>query len=146
MPIIVARVRSAPAVKWEIDMHVVWIAVGSALGGAGRYLFQGAAQRLMGATFPWGTLGVNVVGSAFIGFFAAATAPDGRWLVGSGARQFVMIGLCGGFTTFSSFSLETLNLAREGDLLRAGANAAASFCCCLAAVWGGHALAMALNR
>jgi CrcB protein len=127
-------------------MNLVWIGVGSALGGVARYLFQGSAQRLLGATFPWGTLGVNVLGSAFIGFFAALTAPEGRWLVGSAARQFVMIGLLGGFTTFSTFSLETMNLAREGDFLRAGANAAASVGCCLAAVWAGHALAIALNR
>jgi CrcB protein len=127
-------------------MHLVWIAAGSALGGVARYFFQGAAQRLIGATFPWGTLGVNILGSAFIGFFAALTAPDGRWLVSATARQFVMIGLCGGFTTFSAFSLETLNLAREGDLLRAGVNVLGSVTCCLTAVWAGHALAMALNR
>lgn len=127
-------------------MNVVWIGIGSALGGMARYSFQGAAQRLLGATFPWGTLGVNIIGSAFIGWFAGMAAPEGRWMIGSTARQFVMIGVCGGFTTFSTFSLETLNLAREGELLRAGANVAASVVCCLVAVWTGFAAAAALNR
>ncbi len=127
-------------------MNVLWIGIGSALGGIARYSFQGLAQRLLGATFPWGTLGVNVLGSAFIGVFAALTAPEGRWLVGSTARQFVMIGVCGGFTTFSTFSLETLNLAREGELIRAAGNIAASVVCCLVAVWAGFAAATALNR
>ncbi len=126
-------------------MNLFWIGVGSALGGVARYSFQGAAQKLMGVTFPWGTLGVNIAGSAFIGFFAALAIADGRWLVGSTARQFVMVGLCGGFTTFSSFSLETLNLARDGDFLRAGINVAASVVGCLIAVWAGHALGAALN-
>jgi CrcB protein len=67
-------------------------------------------------------------------------------MVGSPARQFVMIGLCGGFTTFSSFSLETLNLARDGQWLRALANVAASVALCLAGVWLGAALAHFLNE
>lgn len=127
-------------------MNLLWIGLGSALGGIGRFALQGAAARLFGATFPWGTLGVNVIGGAFIGFFAGLTAPEGRWFVSSTTRQFVMIGVCGGFTTFSSFSLETLNLANDGETLLAGANVAASVVICLLAVWAGHALAAALNR
>jgi CrcB protein len=127
-------------------MNYLWIGLGSALGGMARYLCYGLAQQWLGPTFPWGTLFVNIAGCGFIGFFAALTGPDGRMLVGTLPRQFVMVGVCGGFTTFSSFSLETLNLARDGEWLRAGGNAAASLVCCLAAVWGGHLLASILNR
>jgi CrcB protein len=64
---------------------------------------------------------VNISGSFVIGFFATLTGPDGRLLVGTTARQLVMIGLCGGYTTFSSFSLQTFTLAQDGEWLRAGA-------------------------
>src|SRR4051812_48822823 len=107
-------------------MTYFWIAVGSALGGVARYWCSGITARLMGETFPWGTLLVNVLGSFVIGFFFTYTAPDGRIFVSSTTRQFVMTGLCGGYTTFSSFSLQTLNLIREGELLFAGANIAGS--------------------
>ena len=100
----------------------------------------------IGETFPWGTLAVNVSGSLVIGFFFTLTGPDGRLLVGTPARQFGRVGICGGFTTFSSFSLQTLNLARDGDWLRACANIAASVVLCLAAVWLGHVAATALNH
>jgi CrcB protein len=123
-----------------------WIAVGSALGGVGRYWFSGFIAERIGESFPWGTILVNVSGSFVIGFFATLTAPDGRLLVGSTARQFVMVGICGGYTTFSSFSLQTLNLVREGEWLRAGGNIVLSVVLCLAAVWIGHVLAAALNQ
>lgn len=123
----------------------VWIAIGSAIGGVARYWCSGVAARLIGETFPWGTLIVNVVGSFIIGFFATLTAPDGRIFVGSTTRQFVMVGLCGGFTTFSSFSLQTLNLMNDGEWLQVGANIGASVVLCLLAVWIGHVLAMSLN-
>lgn len=127
-------------------MNYLWIGLGSALGGMARYWCSGFVPRLLGTTFPWGTFAVNVIGCGFIGFFATLTSPDGRWLVGSLPRQFVMIGICGGFTTFSSFSLETLNLARDGEWFRAGWNVAGSVVCCLAAVWLGHVLASSLDR
>ena len=88
---------------------------------------------------------INVLGSFVIGFFAALTGPDGRYLMGTVSRQFVMIGICGGFTTFSSFSLQTLNLANEGEWLYAGLNIVSSFVLCLLAVWMGHAAAVNLN-
>src|SRR5262245_324478 len=122
-----------------------WIAVGSALGGIARYWCSGFAARLFGETFPWGTLFVNVSGSFVIGFFATLTAPDGRVFAGSTMRQFVMIGLLGGFTTFSSFSLQTLNLANDGEWLQAGSNIVASVVLCLVAVWLGHLLALSIN-
>jgi CrcB protein len=112
----------------------------------GRYWCSGFIAERFGETFPWGTILVNVSGSFVIGFFATLTAPDGRLLVGSTARQFVMVGICGGYTTFSSFSLQTLNLVREGEWLRAGGNIVLSVVLCLAAVWIGHVLAAALNQ
>ena len=122
-----------------------WIAIGSALGGGARYWCSGIAARLIGETFPWGTLIVNVIGSFIIGFFATLTGPDGRMLVPSLARQFVMIGLCGGFTTFSSFSLQTLNLTTDGEYLYAGLNIVLSVVLCLLAVWLGSILASGFN-
>jgi CrcB protein len=122
-----------------------WIAIGSALGGVARYWCSGIAARLIGETFPWGTLIVNVIGSFIIGFFATLTGPDGRLLVPSVARQFVMIGLCGGFTTFSSFSLQTLNLTTDGEYLYAGLNIVLSVVLCLLAVWLGSILANGFN-
>jgi CrcB protein len=122
-----------------------WIAVGSAVGGMARYWLSGVIARLIGETFPWGTLLINIIGSFVIGFFATLTGPDGRILVPSVARQFVMIGLCGGYTTFSSFSLQTLTLASEGEYLYAGANIVLSVVLCLVAVWLGSILAAVLN-
>ena len=123
----------------------LWIAIGSALGGVARYWFSGVVARLIGETFPWGTLFINVIGSFIIGFFATLTGPDGRILVPSVARQFVMIGFCGGFTTFSSFSLQTLNLATDGEYLYAGLYIVLSVVLCLIAVWLGSILATGLN-
>jgi CrcB protein len=123
-----------------------WIAVGGALGSVGRYWFSGFIAERFGETFPWGTILVNVSGSFVIGFFATLTAPDGRLLVGSTARQFVMVGICGGYTTFSSFSLQTLNLVRDGEWLRAGGNVVLSVVLCLVAVWIGHVLAASVNQ
>ncbi len=98
-----------------------------------------------GPAFPWGTLVVNVSGSFLIGFFAAATGPEGRWLASSQLRQFFMVGVCGGYTTFSSFSLQTLLLAEEGHWFRAGMNATLSMVLCLTAVGLGHGLALIIN-
>jgi len=124
----------------------LWIALGGALGSMARYGCGGLVARLVGETFPWGTLLINVVGSLVIGFFATLTGPDGRLLVAPDARQFVMVGICGGYTTFSSFSLQTLNLVRDGDMVGAGANVAASVAACLVAVWLGSVGAAALNQ
>jgi len=122
-----------------------WIAIGNAIGGVARYWCSGVAARLIGETFPWGTLIVNVVGSFIIGFFATLTGPDGRVFVGTTARQFVMVGLCGGYTTFSSFSQQTLTLMSDGEWLQASFNIASSVVLCLLAVWLGHIAAFSLN-
>ncbi|MBV9567199.1 MAG: fluoride efflux transporter CrcB [Hyphomicrobiales bacterium] len=127
-------------------MIYFWVMLGSALGGAARYWCSGLAAEHFGETFPLGTLAVNVIGSFIIGFFATFTGPDGRYLVGTEARQFVMTGLCGGYTTFSSFSVQTLNLVRDGEMKLAGANIALSTVLCLLAVWLGHVAAASLNQ
>ena len=125
--------------------NYIWVALGGALGTTGRYWLSGVVARMVGETFPWGTLLINVTGSFVIGFFGALTGPDGRVFVGSTARQFVMIGICGGYTTFSSFSLQTLNLLSDGEWLGAGANIVLSVVLCLIAVWLGLILAGAVN-
>lgn len=127
-------------------MIYLWIAFGSALGGVTRYTLGGWISRLAGPGFPWGTLCVNIIGCTFIGWFATLTGPDSRLLVSTRTRQFVMIGICGGFTTFSSFSLETLNLLRDGQAARALGNIGASVILCMIGVWLGYLLATAMNR
>jgi CrcB protein len=127
-------------------MSYLWVALGGAFGSMARYGCSGFAARFIGATFPWGTLMVNVAGSLIIGFLATLISPDGRLLASPDARAFVMIGVLGGFTTFSSFSLETLNLARDGEWLWASANVVLSVALCLGAVWLGHIGAATLNR
>lgn len=124
----------------------LWIALGSALGGVARFALSGLVANQFGATFPWGTLIVNVTGSFVIGFINTLTAPDGRVFVSGTTRQFLMTGICGGYTTFSSFSLQTLNLANDGEWMRAGANTVLSVVCCLVAVWLGHISALYLNK
>jgi len=99
-----------------------------------------------GEMFPYGTLVVNVTGSFVIGLFAALTNPDGRWLVSPSWREFFMIGVCGGYTTFSSFSLQTLDLIHDGEWLRATWNTIGSFAFCLFAVWLGQVCASMINR
>jgi len=123
-----------------------WVAIGSALGGVGRYWCSGVVARHFGETFPWGTIAVNVLGSFAIGFFATLTAPDGRLFIGAVPRQFVMAGVLGGYTTFSAFSLQTLNLLAGGEWLKAGGNIGLSVVLCLVAVWLGHVAAAAFNQ
>jgi len=124
----------------------LWVAAGAAIGGLARYWCSGAIAHAFGETFPWGTLVVNVVGSTLIGIVFVVTGPDGRVLMESAQRQFIMTGIFGGFTTFSSFSLQTLTLARDGEWLLAGANVVLSVVLCLLGVWLGHALGASLNR
>ena len=123
---------------------LICVAIGSIAGGTARYFVSGLVARRFGETFPWGTLIVNVVGSIVIGFFFTITGSDGRWLVSSTARQFVMVGLCGGYTTFSSFSLQTLMLARDSNWRRACLNITLSVVLCLAAAAAGFGAAATL--
>jgi CrcB protein len=143
-----AIVGADSAVSYKVKNSMVsyiWIALGGAIGTAGRYWLSGVIARSFGETFPWGTLIINVTGSFVIGFFAALTGPDGRLFVSSNARQFVMVGMCGGYTTFSSFSLQTLNLMNGGEWYRAIGNIGASVALCLIAVWAGVVLAGSIN-
>lgn len=124
----------------------LWVAIGGALGSVGRFWINGLVSRHFGETFPWGTMLINITGSLAIGFFATMTGPDGRLFVPGLVRTFFMVGVCGGYTTFSSFSLQTLNLANDGQWLRAGANVLLSVVLCLAGVWLGFLLANHLNQ
>jgi len=90
-------------------------------------------------------MGINILGSFVIGFFNTMTGPDGRLLVSTEARQFVMVGLCG-YTTFSSFSLQTLNLMRDGEWAPASVNIGLSVVLCMLAVWVGHIAAASFNQ
>jgi fluoride exporter len=122
----------------------LWVALGSALGGMARYGFGLAAARWWGPEFPWGTIIINVSGSFLISFFGTLTMAEGPLPAPAELRAFVMVGLCGGFTTFSSFSLQTLELARE-EPWAAAANVALSVVLCLAAVTAGYVLAARLG-
>jgi protein CrcB len=123
-----------------------YIAIGGAIGSVARAWTTNAVVRLAGPHFPWGTILINVSGSFIIGFFGALTASDGRFTAHADARAFIMVGICGGYTTFSSFSLQTLDLARDGKLGAAFANIALSVILCLLAVGAGFAGAQAINH
>jgi CrcB protein len=122
------------------------VAVGAAFGGMLRYFCSDLAARLGANLFPIGTLLINLGGSAFIGFFAAYTGPEGRTIVSTSTRLFVMTGICGGFTTFSTFSLETLRLAQNREWALAALNVVLSVGLCLAGVWLGHQLGTPANQ
>jgi CrcB protein len=125
-------------------LSYILVMLGGALGTGARFWMSGFIAERGGEFFPLGTLVVNVSGSFVIGFFAGFTDSEGPVLVSPRFRQFFMIGLCGGYTTFSSFSLQTLDFARDGDWLKALLNTMLSFGCCLAAVWLGRVLALML--
>jgi len=127
-------------------LNYILVAMGSAIGGTARFWASGLIANRYGQSFPWGTLFVNVTGSFVIGLFATLTAPEGRWLVGPSGRNFFMTGFCGGYTTFSSFSLQTLNLAQDDEYVYAAGNAVFNLVLCLVAVWLGHLLAEYLSR
>jgi fluoride exporter len=124
----------------------LWVALGGAIGSVARMGLGAYVATLTGLAFPWGTILINILGSLVIGFFATFTGPNGRVSIPLDARAFVMVGLCGGFTTFSAFSLQTLDLARDGRLLYAGANIVLSLVLCLVAVAFGHWLADLCGR
>jgi len=121
------------------------IGLGGGLGTLARFWVSGLVARHFGETFPWGTLLVNLSGSLVIGFFATSTGTEGRWLVAPATREFFMLGVCGGYTTFSSFSLQTLKLIQDGEWFRAGANVVGSVVLCLAGVWLGHVAATLIS-
>jgi len=124
----------------------VWVAVGGALGSVARYWIGVRITILAGLTIPWATILINILGSLVIGFLARLTGPEGRLSAPFDVRAFLIVGLCGGFTTFSAFSLQTFELARDGRMIAAGANILASVVLCLAAVVLGHWLATLFGR
>jgi fluoride exporter len=125
-------------------LDYILVMAGGALGTGARFWLSRFVAERGGELFPLGTLVVNVTGSFAIGFIAAFTDAEGSFLVSPRLREFFMIGVCGGYTTFSSFSLQTLDLVRDGDWLKAGLNTLLSFVCCLLAVWLGRILALAM--
>ena len=106
----------------------LWIAIGGAIGSVARFAIAGAVARGVQEVFPWGTLVANVTGCFIIGLFA------------------ILVGICGGYTTFSSFSLQTLVLARDGDMTRASLNVVVSVVFCLVGVWLGAVAGTAINQ
>jgi CrcB protein len=124
-------------------LQALLIGVLGFVGTLARYGLQGHVQRASGGTFPYGTLAVNVVGCFVVGFLATWT------LERAGAsplwRSALLIGFCGGFTTFSALAYETFELARAGDVGRGALNLALHAALGLAAVWGGHVMAMRMG-
>lgn len=118
------------------------VALGGAAGSVLRWALGGAVQRWTGSLFPWGTFSVNVLGSLAIGFVSALAIE--RALLPPAARQLVIVGLLGGFTTFSALSFETFSLLRDGQWLAAGLYAGGSLAAGLAATILGFALGMRL--
>lgn len=124
----------------------LWIGLGSALGGMLRYGLTEWVTGLAGKSFPLGTLLVNVSGSFLIGMFAALTQSSANWWGSEFGRAFLMAGICGGYTTFSAFSLQTLQLVRDGHWAAAGGNILLSVALCLVAVWLGCRAGELFNR
>lgn len=121
---------------------LTWVALGSALGGAARFLVSGVVGRHIGETFPWGTMVVNVSGALAIGFVAAHATIHALFQMPA-TWSFAVVGFLGSYTTVSSFSLQTLALVRAGELLLATANVLLSVALCLSAVALGYAAGMA---
>jgi len=121
-------------------MSYLWVTIGSAIGGLLRYILTRLTLNFS-AGFPYGTILINILGSFVIGYFGTLTLQSGKYAVSENLRIFVMIGLCGGFTTFSSFSLQTFDLMRNGAWVRALGNVVLSVVLCVAAVAVGHLLA-----
>ncbi|WP_292158545.1 fluoride efflux transporter CrcB [Mesorhizobium sp.] len=137
-----ARWRAVPE---AVKLYLI-VSAGTVIGSVLRALASIGTLAWLGPGFPWGTLLVNVIGSFVIGFYATLTGPGGRVFAGTHQRQFVMTGICGGFTTFSMFSLETFSFVQKGDWPMAGLNVGVSITTWLVAVWLGHIAASRLNR
>jgi CrcB protein len=131
----------------EVFKSYFWVAVGSMAGGVTRFWLSGVVARRYGESFPWGTIFINITGSFVIGLLWALIQAEGR--LGT-SRTFIsqlcIVGMCGGYTTFSSFSLQTLNLLREKQWLWAGGNVTISVAACMVAVWLGFMLGEVINR
>lgn len=128
----------------------VWVGLGGALGSMARLGIATLALRFlgerMGETLPWGTAFVNVSGSLLIGFLSGLGGPEHGWIGGPAGRHFLLVGICGGYTTFSSFSVQTLRLMENRAWFLAGVNVVGSVLLCLVAVFIGHWLALQMGR
>jgi CrcB protein len=138
--------RGWSVISVAVQGPYVWIALGAAIGGMARYGLSGVVGNWIGATFPWGTLVVNVTGCFIIGIINTLTGPDGRLLVPLNARLFFIVGICGGYTTFSSFSLETLNLVQNGEWFAASGYIIGSVVFCMIGVRLGHIAGLLINQ
>jgi CrcB protein len=130
--------------NWNTPILYACVAMGSVLGGLARYLVSLMVSAFSG--FPVSTLIVNITGSFIIGFYSTLSGPDGRLFASTQQRQFVMTGFCGGYTTFSTFSLDTFRLLHSGMIQVAFLNISVSVVTWLMAVWLGHLLASHINR
>lgn len=124
---------------------VLWIGLGSGLGGMARFLAAGWVQRAWPQHLPVGTIAVNISGCLLMGLLAGLLRKGGEPVLTGDAREFLLSGLLGGYTTFSAFSLQTLALVRDGHGGAAVMNVAVSVTTCLAAVWAGFWLARTLG-
>jgi CrcB protein len=126
----------------------LWVALGGAIGSVARFWVNGFVSDKFGMAFPWGTMIINIGGSFFIGIVGAMASPEGRMTPQSRvfATQFLMIGICGGYTTFSSFSWQTLQLVQAREWLYAGGNVILSVLLCMIAVWLGYLVGTWLQR
>ena len=122
------------------------VAVGGAVGSVSRFAVSAFMLARYGSLMPWGTLTVNILGSFLIGLLFFVATPEGRLDLSLNVRQLLIAGFCGGFTTFSSFSLETLVHLRAGDAGKAGLYVIGSVLLCLAAVWVGYATALFVGK
>lgn len=114
---------------------VIAVAAGGALGSVARYLAGIASGRLLGFDFPWGTFIINIAGSFLIGVFAESFAL--KWDVSQAVRVFLIVGICGGFTTFSTFSLDSYVLMQRGEMWQAAAYMAGSVVLSIGALFAG---------
>ncbi len=122
----------------------LWVAIGGAIGSVARY-WVALWMMPFSRDLPLGTMLINVVGSFIIAFFGTLTVANGRYAAPELWRIFVMVGICGGFTTFSSFSLQTFELIRAGAPGRALVNIGLSVTLCLASVTLGYMAAERIN-
>jgi len=122
----------------------IMVALGGAIGSVARY-WLALLMLPLSRDLPWGTIAINIIGSFAISFFGTLTLDHGRFAVPEIWRLAFMVGVCGGFTTFSSFSLQTLDLLRAGQPGKAVLNIGISVIVCLIAVWLGFLAAQQIN-
>jgi fluoride exporter len=128
-----------------MNLAYLWVALGGALGSMGRFWLASLIIARFGENFPLGTLVINVTGSFVIGILYALGATENSAFASPGFKQFFFVGICGGYTTFSAFSLQTLQLAQRREWLFAGGNILLSVVLCLIAAWLGWLLGAMFN-